>query len=376
MIDQLDDADDGGVGMAHAEGCELVFAGGCGEERFVVADDETGVVGEPGEQRRGLAGTPREGVVRLSRAARERGVRDRAVAGATAQVAGEPVVHNRPVRAPPRVVKGEEAHHESGGAEPALRRVQIDHGALHGMQRSVGGSEIFHGDDFGPVDHSQKQDAAIHRLVAQATVSVEAPDRDGAGTAVALRTAFLGAARAFPDPEMVEQSLGRGEVAPFDDTAAADEANAVAGHGSASPVGRVPVGGEQQRDVIVLVGVGDAESDGDLVEEERVRADAMSGAEVRTVVRRRAPSPAVQSSMSRPAAGVPAMVSRTCVVSRPICVTSPRRAAHFPAGGVAGDYSSRRRRTQREGRGCRMVDRYGLSGTRRLCRTTRPTTRG
>ena len=148
--------------------------------------------------------------------------------------------------------------------------MRIHECALHGMQFAVRRRKSFDGDDLGTVDHSQEQDAAIGRLVCDAAVAVEASDRDGAGAAVALRTSFLGAERAFAEPQMIEEGLGRSEVGTLDDAAAEDEANALARHGSTTPVGRVPVCGEQQRDVVVLVGIGDSETDGDFVEEEGV----------------------------------------------------------------------------------------------------------
>ena len=131
-------ADDGGVRVAGAEVGERVFTGRRGEERLVVAGKNVGVVAKAGEEPGVLGGAFREGVVRLPGAARERGVRDRAVTGAAAEVPREPVVHRGTVRALPGVVEGEEAHHESGSAEAALRTVKIDHSALHGMQSVIG----------------------------------------------------------------------------------------------------------------------------------------------------------------------------------------------------------------------------------------------
>ena len=188
--------------------------------------EEIGVVAEPGELPGGLGGALREGVVGLSLTGLERGIRDGPVAGAAAQIAREPVVHGGSVRTHPRVVEGEEAHHEPGGAETALRSVGIDHCTLHGMQVAVRGREVFHGDDLGPVDHSQKQDAAIRRLVDDATVAVEAPQRDGAGAAVALRAAFLGAECTLLNPEMIEEGLVWREIEPFDNPSSANESNA------------------------------------------------------------------------------------------------------------------------------------------------------
>ena len=62
-------ADDGGAGVACAQRRECIFAGGCGEERSVVAGEEIGIVTEPGELPGGLGGALREGVVGLSRTA-------------------------------------------------------------------------------------------------------------------------------------------------------------------------------------------------------------------------------------------------------------------------------------------------------------------
>src|SRR5882757_5951763 len=47
---------------------------------------------------------------------------------------------------------------------------------------------------------------------------------------------------------------------------------------SASPIGGVAVGGDQQRDMIVPGGVGDAEADHDLIQERRIRQrDTLAG---------------------------------------------------------------------------------------------------
>ena len=64
--------------------------------------------------------------------------------------------------------------------------------------------EIIDGHDFLAVDLAEQQDAGIDRLIDELAV-LERAQRHGAGAAVAFAAAFLGAARAFIEPQIVEQ---------------------------------------------------------------------------------------------------------------------------------------------------------------------------
>ena len=94
-------AHDGRIGVARAECGERVLGGRRGEESVIVAGEEIGIVGDRAEQRGGLGSTFRVRISGLAGAAGQRSVRDRAIAGAAAEVAGEPVVHGSPVRTLP-----------------------------------------------------------------------------------------------------------------------------------------------------------------------------------------------------------------------------------------------------------------------------------
>ena len=76
--------------------------------------------------------------------------------------------------------------------------MRIDQRTLHGMERAVRAGEVFDCHDLGAVDHAEQQDAAIDGLVDDASAPVGAAHRDGTGTAVPLRAAFLGTDRTLP----------------------------------------------------------------------------------------------------------------------------------------------------------------------------------
>ena len=107
----------------------------------------------------------------------ERRVDDRAVARAAAEIAGERIVDGLAAHRPRAVlVEREQAHHDAGRAEAALRAVMLDHRRLHRMERAVVG-EVLDGDDLGAVDLAEQEDAGVDRLVAEPAVAaaVRAP---------------------------------------------------------------------------------------------------------------------------------------------------------------------------------------------------------
>ena len=92
--------------------------------------------------------------------------------------------------------------------------------------------------------------------------------RHRAGSAIALVAAFLGAARFFLEPQIVEHRLHRRYVAKFNDPPTAQKTDAVPyGHTLAPAIGGIAVGRKQQRHMIVLPGLCDAEADGNDIEE-------------------------------------------------------------------------------------------------------------
>ena len=227
--------DQGGAGMAQVEIGQRCRTARCGEETLFVADEDIflGVDGREGG--RAARGAPRERVVRAAGTGCEGGIRNGAVAGAAAEIARQPVVDLRTVRLMSGVVEREQAHHESRGAEPALRAVMLDQGRLHGMQGLAGGAQVLDGDQLPAVHHSKEVDAGVYRLVAD-LVSVAAPEHHGAGAAVAFRAAFLGAHGPFAQTQVLEQRLVGTHVAKLDDFAAAKETDARARHGCRPPL--------------------------------------------------------------------------------------------------------------------------------------------
>ena len=167
-----------------------------------------------------------------------RGVENRAVTGAAAQVAGE-LFHRQfaadgAALADMVLVHAEHAHHKTRRAETALRTVAVDHGLLRGMQigvRSIarGGRrgglnqrilcQIFHRPQRHAVDRVGQANAAVDRLVVQFAIALLS-EHDGAGAAVAFAAAFLGAGAVQVFTQHVQQgTVGR---------------NAVEGHGLAA----------------------------------------------------------------------------------------------------------------------------------------------
>ena len=66
------------------------------------------------------------------------------------------------------MVGGEQAHHDPGCAEAALRGVSIDHRLLQRMQFAAGG-EILDRDEFRALELAQEQNAGVERLIGEPT---------------------------------------------------------------------------------------------------------------------------------------------------------------------------------------------------------------
>ena len=124
------------------------------------------------------------------------GAHDGRVAGAAAEVAGQDGV----VIGIARHMRGGQRHHDPGRAAAALRAVVIHHRPLHRVQGAIGGGQPLDGGHRAPVHLRQEQDAGVQRhrpaLVAQ---------HHGAGAAIALVAAFLGAGQPAVGAQPVEQ---------------------------------------------------------------------------------------------------------------------------------------------------------------------------
>ena len=122
----------------------------------------------------------------------ERRVDDRPIAGAAAQISRQHIVNLVAAGAAAILVKvSEQAHHDAGRAEAALRAVLARHRLLDRMQYAAFG-KIFDRDQFAAFQLAEQRDAGIDRLIDQAAVALARHD-DGAGAAIALRAAFFGA---------------------------------------------------------------------------------------------------------------------------------------------------------------------------------------
>ena len=87
----------------------------------------------------------------------------------------------------------------------------VDHGLLHGMQRSVLRRQVLDRHHMGGVQRADEADAGIDRFILKFAAD-EPPDQHGAGTAIALGAAFLGARQPALQAQEVEQRLGRIEA--------------------------------------------------------------------------------------------------------------------------------------------------------------------
>ena len=155
--------------------------------------------------RLGLARAEVVALAQLVHAAR--GIDDRPVPGAAAEVAGKHVEDALPARRAVFMIEREQGHHEAGRAEAALRAVTLDHGLLHGVQGAVGPAQVLDRDQLLAVELRHEQDAGVDRAIADA-IALELAQHHGTGAAIALGAAFLGAAAALH----LAQPVQHGEV--------------------------------------------------------------------------------------------------------------------------------------------------------------------
>ena len=84
--------------------------------------------------------------------------------------------------------------------------MKFDHRLLHRMQRPVRPAQMLDGDHMATIERGQKANTGIDRLIPQHAAG-EPPDQHGAGAAIALGAAFLGAGQSPVEAQEIEQGL-------------------------------------------------------------------------------------------------------------------------------------------------------------------------
>ena len=105
-----------------------------GEERARVADEHVPMRRQGGKRGGAFLRRRGETVGRFTDAGLKRRRDDRAIAGAAAEIARKLVAKPCICRGLGGMIGGEQAHHDPGRAEAALRGVRIDHRLLQRMQ--------------------------------------------------------------------------------------------------------------------------------------------------------------------------------------------------------------------------------------------------
>ena len=180
-------------------------------------------------------------------------VQDGPVAGATAQVArqvvGKLLARGRGAGRQVALVAGPQRHHETGGAEAALRAVAVDQRTLHRVQfvtpprvRRPNLLQVFDREQRLAVQRGQKLDAGVHRLQRKPARTGLAgfADHHRAGTTVAFVAAFLGAGAALVLAQPVEHRACARRVVDLDDFAAVEEAQGTRVHCGSDPATEFP----------------------------------------------------------------------------------------------------------------------------------------
>ena len=127
-------ADEGRIGKARIERSQRIEARRSSEENRLVADEYVLMIGEGGERRGALLRRRGETVGRLADRRLQRRRDDRAITGASAEIARKLVAKPRVRHRLAGMVGGEQAHHDPRRAEAALRGVSVDHRLLQRMQ--------------------------------------------------------------------------------------------------------------------------------------------------------------------------------------------------------------------------------------------------
>ena len=210
-----------------------------------------------------------------------RRVDDRTIAGAAAEVAGERIINDATRRALDGLVQREQRHHEARRAKAALRAVAVDERLLDRMQRAVCAGQALDGDELLAVERRHELDARIDRAKAD-PAAVKLADDDGTGAAIAFGTAFLGSGAAQILAQKLKDRAGRVDGIERNDVAVEREANRRAAgrrlrllprhrESLTAAICGITPGRHQQRHVVMLVPVGDAESQHDVADKRRIR---------------------------------------------------------------------------------------------------------
>jgi len=214
--------------MAGVEFGERRFARRRGEEGVVVADEEIAAVGERAQRLRSLPGRRCEVVGGTAVAGRQRGVEDRPIAGAAAEIAGERVTGAGVGRGLALVVEREQAHHDAGRAEAALGAWKSDHRLLDRMETGAFG-KVLDRQHLGAVDLAEQQDAGVDRLIGRRAVGPAARQDNGAGAAIAFAATLFRALGADVLSQPVEERRAWREMVKRDSLAAEAEGQTFAG---------------------------------------------------------------------------------------------------------------------------------------------------
>ncbi len=131
-----------------------------------------------------------------------RGVNNGTIAGAAAEVAGQDIIDELARRLRLGFVQRKQRHDKARGAEPTLRGVTRDHGALHRMQAPIRRPQAFDRDQSFTVQYGHKLHAGIDRTKVQTVVS-QLPQNHRAGATVPFGAAFLRAG----SPQLLAQII-------------------------------------------------------------------------------------------------------------------------------------------------------------------------
>ena len=164
------------------------------------------------------------------------GIEDRPVAGAAAQVAGQLVgqllARRHAAAGAVLLVAGEHRHREARRTEAALRAVAIDQRLLRRVQRAAADRlQVLDREQRLAVERGQQADAGVDGTECEpadrlrVAILGQLANDDGAGAAVALVAAFLGADAAGVLAQPVEHAAGGRGLADLDDLAAVEEAD-------------------------------------------------------------------------------------------------------------------------------------------------------
>ena len=152
---------------------------------------------------------------------------DRPVTGAAAEVAGQRFVNRVCIGGLAAGGKGISRHDEARRTEAALRGVGLGHRGLNRMRAAVGPAQTLDRPHRKSVDLSHHRDAGVHRLASRLSIRAVAFEHHGAGPAIALGTALLGAFQAAPLAQPVEQRRHRRDGGKLDRVVVERESNVI-----------------------------------------------------------------------------------------------------------------------------------------------------